>query len=77
MANLTIRNVSDEVIERVKNKAARHGRSMEQELRLHIEQGYQAREDVLRRIEERWRQLPDNAKASPEEIEGWIREGRE
>jgi hypothetical protein len=31
-------------------------------------------EEILRRIEERWRDLP---KASSDEVEKWIREGRE
>lgn len=76
MATLTIRNVPADVVQRVKEKAARHGRSMEQELRLHLEQAYRRREETLQRIEERWQQLPDSAKASPDEIEAWIREGR-
>ena len=33
MANLTIRNVSDEVVERLKYKAKQNGRSLEAELR--------------------------------------------
>jgi plasmid stability protein len=74
MATLTIRNVPEEIVARVKTSAAQHGHSMEQELRSLIERRYRSREDVLRQIEARWKDLP---KASPEEIERWIGEGRE
>ena len=33
MANLTIRNMEDEVVERMKERAAQNGRSLEAELR--------------------------------------------
>ena len=33
MANLTIRNIEDSVVERLKDKAAKNGRSLEAELR--------------------------------------------
>jgi plasmid stability protein len=69
MATLTIRNLPDDVVERVKATAARHGRSMEQELRLLIEARYRDREEILRRIEEHWARAP---RASAEEIDRWI-----
>jgi len=74
MATLTIRNVPEDVVERIKNAAAHQGRSMEQEVRLVLESRYRSKGDILRRIEERWQELP---KASPEEVEAWIREGRD
>jgi antitoxin FitA len=74
MATLTIRNIPDDVVERLKKAALNNGRSMEQEVRTLIESRYRAKEEVLRRIEERWKDLP---KASPEEIDSWIREGRD
>lgn len=74
MATLTIRNVPDDVVERIKNVAAHQGHSMEQEVRLVLESRYRSKGDILRRIEERWQELP---KASPEEVEAWIREGRD
>lgn len=74
MATLTIRNVPEDVVERLKNTAAHNGRSMEQEVRLVLESRYRSKEDILRRVEERWQELP---KASPEEVEAWIREGRD
>jgi plasmid stability protein len=73
MAALTIRNIPGNVIERLKKAAVTNGRSKEQEVRTLIESRYRAKEEVLRRIEERWKNLP---KASPKEIESWIREGR-
>jgi plasmid stability protein len=33
MANLTIRNINDDVVERLKEKARQHGRSLEAEIR--------------------------------------------
>ena len=74
MATLTIRNLDEDLVERLKSAAARRGRSMEQEVRELLEQRYAARQEVLARIEESWRQYP---KASREEIASWIAEGRE
>ncbi len=74
MATLTIRNLPDELVERLKEAAAREGRSMEQEVRDLLQRRYAARRDVLARVEERWQQYP---KASREEIASWIAEGRE
>lgn len=73
MATLTIRNVSDELVERLKSVAARHGHSMEQEVRLLLEGRYRDREEVLRRIEAQRAGLP---KASADEIDRWISDGR-
>ena len=74
MATLTIRNLDEAMVERLKGAAARRGRSMEQEVRELLEQRYADRQEVLARIEESWRQHP---KASREEIASWIAEGRE
>jgi plasmid stability protein len=74
MATLTIRSLPEELVERIKLVAGKAGRSMEQEVRQLLEQRYASREEVLRRIEERWSRLP---KASAAEIETWIAEGRE
>lgn len=73
MATLTIRNVPEAVVERLKSSATQNGRSMEQELRLLIETRYRDRDEILRRIEARWKGLP---KATAEEIDRWIRDGR-
>jgi plasmid stability protein len=74
MATLTIRSLSEELVERLKLAAARSGRSMEQEVRQLLEQRYASRGEVLQRIEERWQRLP---KATAAEIAAWIAEGRE
>ena len=73
MATLTIRNLSEDLVDRLKEAAARQSRSMEQEVRELLEQRYVPRHEVLRRIHERWEAQP---KASAEEIHSWIREGR-
>ena len=73
MATLTVRNVPDDVVERIKNAAAQRGHSMEQEVRELIETRFQAKNEALRRIRERWKDLPET---TPEEIERWIETGR-
>jgi antitoxin FitA len=73
MATLTIRNVPDEVVARIKNAAAQKGHSMEQEVRELLEVRFQAKNEALRRIRERWKDLPET---TPEEIERWIEMGR-
>lgn len=50
MANLTIRNLDDEVVEKLKARAKAHHRSLEAELRVLLSDaavGRQAREDFL------------------------------
>ena len=73
MATITIRNLPDAVVERIKSSAMERGRSMESELRELLTRRYADREAILARIHRQWQDLP---KASPEEIERWIREGR-
>jgi plasmid stability protein len=73
MATLTIRNLPDDVVERIKNAAAQKGHSMEQEVRELLETRFQAKNEALRRIRERWKDLPET---TPEEIERWIETGR-
>ena len=74
MATLTIRNVPDEVVARLKKVAANKGHSMEQELRELLKTRYPARAEVLDRVEENGgRPLPP---VSAEEIDQWIAEAR-
>lgn len=73
MATLTIRNVPDDVVERIKTAAAQKGHSIEQEVRELLEARFQAKNEALRRIRERWKDLPET---TPEEIERWIATGR-
>ncbi len=74
MATITIRNIPKDVVERIKIKAKNNGHSMEQEVRELINQHYVNREEILKRIEERWAKLP---KASKEELDSWRNIGRD
>lgn len=74
MATLTVRNLSDDLVERIRRSASRGGRSMEGEVRRLLEERYGSRAEVLSRIEERWRRQPT---ATADEIDAWIAEGRE
>jgi plasmid stability protein len=63
MATITVRNLDDTVIERLKQRAAEHSRSMEEEAR-----------DILRRqVETDWDAIRARLKARQE---SWRREGR-
>lgn len=71
MATLTIRNLPDDLIERLKQAAQEHQNSMEQEVRLCLERRYAPRKDVLERARARWNHLPA---VTSEEIEAWRNE---
>lgn len=73
MATLTIRNVPEDVVARLKRVAANKGHSMEQELRELLKTRYPARAEVLDRVERRWKTLPP---VSAAEIDEWIAEAR-
>lgn len=73
MATITVRNLPPELVKRVKESAAKYGRSMEQEIRDLIEQRYRRREDVLLEARARWEKLP---RPSAEEVDAWIETGR-
>ena len=73
MATLTIRNLPDDLIERVKASAAHHGCSMEQELRDLLQNRYARRSEVLARIRTRWKDLPAT---EAQELATWREEGR-
>lgn len=73
MATVTIRELPDDLVDRIKDRAARSGRSMEQELRELLQRSYATRQEVLDRIEQRHGTLP---KTTAEEVNQWIRAGR-
>ncbi|WP_422132892.1 FitA-like ribbon-helix-helix domain-containing protein [Endozoicomonas sp. ALD040] len=73
MATLTIRNLPDELVERLKLKAKAANRSMEQELRELLEASYPRKQDTIDRIRSRWNQLPET---HHEEMDEWRNEGR-
>lgn len=73
MATLTIRNVPDQVVERIKLIANGKKYSMEQEVRELLESRYTDRAKVLDKIKRRWGYLP---KVSAKETENWRQTGR-
>ena len=73
MATITVRNLSNDLIERIKAAAARNGHSMEQEIREMLQQRYLDRREILQRIRTRW----DQASApTAEEVKAWIKADR-
>lgn len=73
MANLTIRNLPDDLVQRIKTVAAAKGHSMEQEIRESLEIRYATRLNVISRIRQRWQALPTS---TPDEVEQWRTIGR-
>lgn len=73
MATLTIRNLSEDTVERLKVAAEASGRSMEQEVRDLLESRYGPRSEIIKRIQARWDQSPEVAAA---DVEGWRTTGR-
>lgn len=74
MATLTIRNISPEIVESLKILARRNRRSMEQEVRVLIEEHIGQRMALLEQIEEAWARQKRRPDAG--EIETWIDTGR-
>ncbi len=76
MANLTIRNLDDEVVAKLKARAKAHHRSLEAELReiLSVTVGRQTREDFLARADRIAAMTPDVEQTDSTEI---IREFRD
>ena len=73
MATLTIRNLPDDLVKRLKAAAASRGRSMEQEVRDLIRIHYMERSEILDRMRARW----DDALApSADEVRRWRDTGR-
>ena len=74
MATITVRNIPDEVIEMIKNRARRNRRSMEQEVRSILSGVVHDREQAMRRIESLWN---EQKRSIPrEEIDEWLRKAR-
>ena len=70
MATLTIRNVPTEVMKSLKVLAQRNRRSMEQEVRVLLEEHVGDRLSVLDQIEASW--SSQTRRPTPDEIESWI-----
>ncbi len=73
MATLTIRNLPDELIERLKASAKASNRSMEQEVRELLEARYQQKSDLIKAIKQSWKELPET---SAKDMDAWRHEGR-
>ncbi len=74
MSTLTIRNLPLEVIKRLKERAKRHGRSMEQEAREILGQRLAARDELLSNIKTRWTDMRNPPSAV--DVDVWIAAGR-
>ena len=73
MATLTIRNLPEKVVERVKTIAEQNGHSMEKEIRELIQERFAQKGEVLARMKKRWQQrLVPSAK----QVNQWIESGR-
>ncbi|WP_390693611.1 FitA-like ribbon-helix-helix domain-containing protein [Aetokthonos hydrillicola] len=68
-----MRNISDELVERIKRMAAQKGISMEQEVRDLLLKRYGQRDEVLARIRQRALGLPIEAES---QVQAWKSEGR-
>lgn len=73
MATITIRNISDELLNRIKELAVQKGISMEQEVRDLLQKRYGKRSDVIARIRQRAATLPIE---QADRVQAWKEEGR-
>ncbi|MHC5612947.1 MAG: FitA-like ribbon-helix-helix domain-containing protein [Nostoc sp.] len=73
MATITIRNISDELVDRIKRLAGQKGISMEQEVRDLLQKRYGQRDEVLARIRQRAKTLPMESESR---VQTWKSEGR-
>jgi plasmid stability protein len=73
MATITVRNVPEPLVERIKFLAEQKGISMEQEVRDLLQERYSHRQQVLERIRQRSQSLPVE---SAENLPTWKVEGR-
>ena len=75
MATITVRNLPEEVIAVLKERARRHHRSMEQEVRTILAEVLVDRETARKRIESLWNESerPVEAKEAAE----WLRKARQ
>jgi len=71
MATITVRNIPEEVITKIKNRARRNKRSMEQEIRTILSEVVLDRERAMKRIESLWQQ--QKRPISKEEVDAWLR----
>ncbi len=75
MATITVRNIPEEVIAMIKNRARRNKRSMEQEIRTILSEVVLDRERAMKRIESLWQQ--QKRPISKQEVDAWLRKARQ
>jgi plasmid stability protein len=75
VATLTIRNVPTRVVRGLKALAKRRNTSMEQEVRELLEEYVTERSSVLKQIEATWERQA--RRPSAQEIDSWVKAGRE
>lgn len=73
MATITIRNIPDELVDRIKTLAGQKRISMEQEVRDLLQKRYGQRDEVLARIRQRAKALPREAESR---VKTWKSEGQ-
>ena len=73
MANITVRNLPDEVVDELKRVAARNGHSMEQEVRALLVHRYGGKDDIINRARRRWSRNPSPTAA---DVDRWHGQGR-
>ena len=73
MSTITVRNLPNDLVDRIKSAAEKNGRSMEQEVRELLMHRYMPRDELLQRIRERWSTVDPPTAA---EIEKWTQTGR-
>ena len=74
VASLTIRNVPERVVRRLKTLAKRQNMSMEQVVRDLLDEYAGERSSVLKQVEASWQRQA--RRPSAEEIDAWITAGR-
>ena len=73
MPTLTIRNVPEDVVARLKKVAANNGRSMEQEIRELLKTRYPSKEAAIASMRESWKTMPPT---SQEQADKWLEDTR-
>ena len=73
MATLTIRNVPEDVVARLKKVAANNGHSMEQELRELLKTRYPSKEAAIASMRESWKTMLPTPR---EQADKWLEETR-
>jgi len=74
MAAITIRNISDELVDRIKFLAEQKGISMEQEVRDFLQTRYGKRSELIERIRRRNETLPLEKESH---VQSWIDASRD